>query len=168
MYFFFSSRRRHTRFDCDWSSDVCSSDLHHRERARADGLPFAADRMDVRRRRARQDRARGLPHARAEGAVGRTLRSRGAAIVSGVEGVGLLHRPYPVRRRRLYGGLTMARARIAVIGAGLMGHGIAQVFAVAGHDVTITDSVAASVDSAKARIATSLKDLGDDERAVER
>src|SRR5688572_32817910 len=27
LYFFFSSRRRHTRFDCDWSSDVCSSDL---------------------------------------------------------------------------------------------------------------------------------------------
>src|SRR2546430_3907899 len=27
--FFFSSRRRHTRFDCDWSSDVCSSDLFH-------------------------------------------------------------------------------------------------------------------------------------------
>src|SRR5256886_5691162 len=27
VYFFFSSRRRHTRFDCDWSSDVCSSDL---------------------------------------------------------------------------------------------------------------------------------------------
>src|SRR2546430_13633297 len=27
IFFFFSSRRRHTRFDCDWSSDVCSSDL---------------------------------------------------------------------------------------------------------------------------------------------
>src|SRR5688572_31199210 len=27
--FFFSSRRRHTRFDCDWSSDVCSSDLRN-------------------------------------------------------------------------------------------------------------------------------------------
>src|SRR2546430_6260229 len=27
ILFFFSSRRRHTRFDCDWSSDVCSSDL---------------------------------------------------------------------------------------------------------------------------------------------
>src|SRR5260370_617908 len=26
VYFFFSSRRRHTRFKCDWSSDVCSSD----------------------------------------------------------------------------------------------------------------------------------------------
>src|SRR5690606_40273896 len=37
LYFFFSSRRRHTRFSRDWSSDVCSSDLpqewascHHR------------------------------------------------------------------------------------------------------------------------------------------
>src|SRR5260221_4654520 len=46
MYlFFFSSRRRHTRSLCDWSSDVCSSDLDHpgihrqREvgRRRADG-----------------------------------------------------------------------------------------------------------------------------------
>src|SRR6266481_7805127 len=27
IYFFFSSRRRHTRWNCDWSSDVCSSDL---------------------------------------------------------------------------------------------------------------------------------------------
>src|SRR5260370_16886552 len=27
MLFFFSSRRRHRRFKCDWSSDVCSSDL---------------------------------------------------------------------------------------------------------------------------------------------
>src|SRR2546430_6111691 len=31
LLFFFSSRRRHTRFDCDWSSDVCSSDLKQRE-----------------------------------------------------------------------------------------------------------------------------------------
>src|SRR5690242_21900314 len=27
IFFFFSSRRRHTRLTCDWSSDVCSSDL---------------------------------------------------------------------------------------------------------------------------------------------
>src|SRR3712207_9515471 len=27
MFFFFSSRRRHTRYWRDWSSDVCSSDL---------------------------------------------------------------------------------------------------------------------------------------------
>src|SRR5690606_39992191 len=28
LFFFFSSRRRHTRFSRDWSSDVCSSDLN--------------------------------------------------------------------------------------------------------------------------------------------
>jgi 3-hydroxybutyryl-CoA dehydrogenase len=61
-----------------------------------------------------------------------------------------------------------SKARIAVIGAGLMGHGIAQVFALAGHDVAIFDSVQASLDSAKARILTNLKDLGDDQTAVER
>src|SRR5256886_4960248 len=33
-FFFFSSRRRHTRFDCDWSSDVCSSDLTKTEGGR--------------------------------------------------------------------------------------------------------------------------------------
>src|SRR6266571_5720221 len=31
IFFFFSSRRRHTRLTCDWSSDVCSSDLGHLE-----------------------------------------------------------------------------------------------------------------------------------------
>src|SRR3989338_372599 len=31
FFFFFSSRRRHTRWNCDWSSDVCSSDLHARK-----------------------------------------------------------------------------------------------------------------------------------------
>src|SRR2546430_8251832 len=34
FFFFFSSRRRHTRFDCDWSSDVCSSDLARPRRTR--------------------------------------------------------------------------------------------------------------------------------------
>jgi 3-hydroxybutyryl-CoA dehydrogenase len=62
----------------------------------------------------------------------------------------------------------MAKTRIAVVGAGLMGHGIAQVFALAGHDVTIYDSIAASLDTVKARILTNLKDLGDDQKAVER
>src|SRR3989475_1311277 len=39
LLFFFSSRRRHTRFDCDWSSDVCSSDLIE--------LDVACDKVDV-------------------------------------------------------------------------------------------------------------------------
>jgi 3-hydroxybutyryl-CoA dehydrogenase len=62
----------------------------------------------------------------------------------------------------------MAKARIAVIGAGLMGHGIAQVFALAGHEVSIQDSVAANLDNAKSRILANLRDLGDDPSAVER
>jgi 3-hydroxybutyryl-CoA dehydrogenase len=62
----------------------------------------------------------------------------------------------------------MAKARIAIVGAGLMGHGIAQVFALAGHDVTITDSHRPNLDTAKERIAANLRDLGDDEKAVER
>src|SRR5438445_9094283 len=34
LYFFFSSRRRHTRYWRDWSSDVCSSDLFMFARSR--------------------------------------------------------------------------------------------------------------------------------------
>src|SRR5262245_66655775 len=33
VFFFFSSRRRHTRCLSDWSSDVCSSDLHGTKRS---------------------------------------------------------------------------------------------------------------------------------------
>jgi 3-hydroxybutyryl-CoA dehydrogenase len=61
-----------------------------------------------------------------------------------------------------------AKPRIAVIGAGLMGHGIAQVFALAGHEVAIYDPIMAALDSVRARILTKLKDLGDDQSAVER
>src|SRR3989475_8066841 len=42
--FFFSSRRRHTRFDCDWSSDVCSSDLAAPVRAGRGALAGRPDR----------------------------------------------------------------------------------------------------------------------------
>jgi 3-hydroxybutyryl-CoA dehydrogenase len=60
------------------------------------------------------------------------------------------------------------KARIGVLGAGLMGHGIAQVFALAGHAVSIYDPVAASLDQVRARIAANLRDLGDDETAAQR
>lgn len=62
----------------------------------------------------------------------------------------------------------MSKPRITVIGAGLMGHGIAQVFALAGHDVTIYDSFANTLATAKDRILANLKFLGDDEAAVHR
>src|SRR5690606_41199418 len=41
FYFFFSSRRRHTRFSRDWSSDVCSSDLYS-ERPELEGEIYIA------------------------------------------------------------------------------------------------------------------------------
>jgi 3-hydroxybutyryl-CoA dehydrogenase len=62
----------------------------------------------------------------------------------------------------------MAKARITVIGAGLMGHGIAQVFALAGHDVSIYDSFETTLSTAKDRILANLRDLGDDQSAVNR
>src|SRR5688572_18369990 len=40
FFFFFSSRRPHTRFDCGWSSDVCSSDLLGVERKTAAEFSF--------------------------------------------------------------------------------------------------------------------------------
>src|SRR6266480_281104 len=49
--FFFSSRRRHTRLTCDWSSDVCSSDLlRQRIEADATGRVIVDRRLGERRR----------------------------------------------------------------------------------------------------------------------
>src|SRR3989454_2403758 len=58
-FFFFSSRRRHTRLQGDWSSDVCSSDLQ-RDRVRND-LELEVDGGDRNERRQegrRHDEAR--------------------------------------------------------------------------------------------------------------
>src|SRR2546427_10939270 len=57
VFFFFSSRRRNTRFDCDWSSDVCSSDLHE---ARPEQL--IVHRGGARHQRGGRSAARGGPH----------------------------------------------------------------------------------------------------------
>ncbi|MGZ4198848.1 MAG: 3-hydroxyacyl-CoA dehydrogenase family protein [Thermoleophilia bacterium] len=61
----------------------------------------------------------------------------------------------------------MAAERIAVIGAGLMGHGIAQVFACAGHDVSVQDPFPEALASLRERVAANLRLLGLPEAAVE-
>ncbi len=61
----------------------------------------------------------------------------------------------------------MGRADIAVIGAGLMGHGIAQVFAASGHLVRVYDPSASSLASLRERIIANLRDIGEDERAAD-
>src|SRR5713226_10291192 len=43
LFFFFSSRRRHTRWTGDWSSDVCSSDLKHARAAGAHQVVVGED-----------------------------------------------------------------------------------------------------------------------------
>src|SRR5690606_40053006 len=47
--FFFSSRRRHTRFSRDWSSDVCSSDLRAMvmKAAEREGVACAEGRLSI-------------------------------------------------------------------------------------------------------------------------
>src|SRR5256885_13091209 len=61
-FFFFSSRRRHTRLQGDWSSDVCSSDLatgRGGDRAREDPRRGRFRRAGALRRPAHPSRARG-------------------------------------------------------------------------------------------------------------
>jgi 3-hydroxybutyryl-CoA dehydrogenase len=60
------------------------------------------------------------------------------------------------------------KACIAVIGAGLMGHGIAQVFARAGHPVAVFDPSAQALRTLRGRIRRNLTDLGQDPLAAER
>src|SRR2546430_10760890 len=92
--FFFSSRRRHTRFDCDWSSDVCSSDLrlspvveelivlHRRVQHLLDhrGEPMdLIDEQHIARLQVGEDRrqiAGPLEHRSEERRVGKECRSR--------------------------------------------------------------------------------------------
>lgn len=61
-----------------------------------------------------------------------------------------------------------AKAKIGVIGAGLMGHGIAQVFAVAGHDVTITDTFETARKAVHEKVRKNLVDMNLDSAAADR
>src|SRR5690242_20752376 len=95
VQFFFSSRRRHTRLTCDWSSDVCSSDLEReqqqrseaeRERCRLHGVAAhvaaqLARRSQPRKKEQRDEREREEHRERRgrseERRVGKEGRSRG-------------------------------------------------------------------------------------------
>lgn len=55
-----------------------------------------------------------------------------------------------------------AKPNIAVVGAGLMGHAIAQVFASRGHEVAVFDPVPAALETLRARIGANLSALGQD------
>lgn len=62
----------------------------------------------------------------------------------------------------------MVKARIGIVGGGLMGHGIAQVFAVAGHQVSVYDASPEARQTLNWRIETNLAELGEDVAAAMR
>lgn len=64
--------------------------------------------------------------------------------------------------------MKRADLKISIVGAGLMGHGIAQVFARAGHDVRVYDPSSAALASLRTRVARNLADLGQDVVAADR
>jgi len=64
--------------------------------------------------------------------------------------------------------MTPTRERIAVVGAGLMGHGLAQVFAVAGHEVTVQDPSPQALATVHERVAANLRRLGLPDEALAR
>src|SRR5438034_518853 len=82
--FFFSSRRRHTRSLCDWSSDVCSSDLRYPVAGAGDG-----DRL-----RSNNRVSGGKPHQRVKGGMGmrKGVRSLSAAAAGVLTGLAVLDR----------------------------------------------------------------------------
>jgi len=59
------------------------------------------------------------------------------------------------------------KQNVAIVGAGLMGHGLALVFASEGHKVWITDPFPKVLETVKTRIASTLRALGRDEAAVD-
>src|SRR2546430_11042953 len=95
VFFFFASRRRHTRFDCDWSSDVCSSDLafatmNTEEGAKAaiaalNGKDWKGRALTVNEARPREEKG-----GRGGGGYGggRDKKGRGAGRGKGVKSVG--------------------------------------------------------------------------------
>src|SRR2546426_11668408 len=87
LFFFFSSRRRHTRLQGDWSSDVCSSDL------------VCAPLVDERRIHSVPGRARGLVYEHPLGAHHR-VHERRLADVRPADDRHVHRRAWTRRRRR--------------------------------------------------------------------
>src|SRR3712207_7165884 len=77
VLFFFSSRRRHTRYWRDWSSDVCSSDLNASPNVLAQRLRGLEEAGIVRRRKLPPPAASKIYELRSEERrVGKECRSR--------------------------------------------------------------------------------------------
>src|SRR2546430_7135505 len=128
--FFFSSRRRHTRFDCDWSSDVCSSDLEGGGRS---GGPAEDRRVEVGGVVRRRAGAASVPGAGAAGAAGRA-GARAVPLLAHERGARV------IRKREPRWQSAAERARVA-----------AELIEEA-ESLTETSSIASPADVARARL----------------
>src|SRR5437762_2824299 len=105
--FFFSSRRRHTRYIGDWSSDVCSSDLDPQEKEDEDPVDDEADNPPLREIEDAPHRPRPLPREAKKPSVPvPRLRPSQRYIARGGVGPSILH----VRAGRIRRHLGNARA----------------------------------------------------------
>src|SRR5690554_7013903 len=89
FFFFFSGRRRHTRCGRDWSSDVCSSDLHDF----APGDTLQVNVKVVEGTRERLQAYEGVCIARAGGGLNENFTVRKISYGEGVERVFPLYSP---------------------------------------------------------------------------
>src|SRR5260370_29971683 len=123
--FFISSRRRHTRFKCDWSSDVCSSDLVLEDREYHPKL----GRLESRERAPKLFVAQGLAAAQRAGHGGRSWPAQTPAghtrAGRGRGGVAA----WRAAERRLYG----TRARRVIVKARIVRQGFRAASAVRAH-----------------------------------
>src|SRR5688500_20363914 len=79
VFFFFSSRRRHTRLQGDWSSDVCSSDLPGTELCRMTTPSIGSSALSSHGKVAHPSRPPSRPARSEERRVGKECRARGGA-----------------------------------------------------------------------------------------
>src|SRR6266568_8159797 len=125
VVFFFSSRRRHTRWNCDWSSDVCSSDLlAAAQQASEDSRVHwftnwaLAELIEAATRSGEPQRAVGALQQLSEtaGASGTDwalgIEARSQALVSGGEAAETLHRDAVDRLGRTRLRVELARAHL--------------------------------------------------------
>src|SRR5689334_12483645 len=83
FFFFFSSRRRHTRWNCDWSSDVCSSDLENIDGADVVVVSSAIKRDNPELIAARTKR---LPVVRRAEMLAELMRLKSCVAIAGTHG----------------------------------------------------------------------------------
>src|SRR3989338_1154460 len=132
----FSSRRRHTRWNCDWSSDVCSSDLHDLKRARAEHFTLPVDSKNPlvmfanigRLTRLIKDQGVDIVHARSRAPA---WSSYFAAKRAGVHFVTTFHGTYSCgnRLKRYYNSIMTRGERVIAISSFIAGH-IRQIYGV--------------------------------------